>query len=461
MMGVARRAKLPARLAKSRPLLLLAFAFAVMADPVSSVAYAVEAATRALNGNLQLLVPTMCLVIGIIALIVLNYRQIIDRYPAGGGAAAATAEAFGDGWAFVPVGALVVDFTLTIAISVSAAASAAIAFFPALAPWRTLIAVALVCLVAAITLLGHLGRLFFAAFSLAFVTAATTVLIYGLQADPVDAMPIEQTAGGSSVLIPVLLAFPVAMALATGVEAPSTAIAELEELDNDGRRRFGKLTLWLTLGIVGTLTVGIALEAAHLRISIPAGGTTQIAELARQVAPPSIFAGFQLVTALLLLSAASSSFQAGPGLLKALARSGHGKSGRSGALPAVLGRTNARHAPYWGTLLFAFLAAVLSVASGGSEQRLVLFYAVAVFISFLAGLTSMAVFSHREGRMGYLILNSVGVAIVAFTLAVNLLRGLPLFSVAAALAVAGVFYWMWARDGKPQGFHGGKDHGKS
>ena len=31
----------------SRPVLLLAFAFAVMADPVSSVAYAIEAALRA------------------------------------------------------------------------------------------------------------------------------------------------------------------------------------------------------------------------------------------------------------------------------------------------------------------------------------------------------------------------------------------------------------------------------
>jgi hypothetical protein len=41
------------------PALLLAFAFAVMADPVSSVAYAIEAALRALEGNLGLLLPTM------------------------------------------------------------------------------------------------------------------------------------------------------------------------------------------------------------------------------------------------------------------------------------------------------------------------------------------------------------------------------------------------------------------
>ena len=446
---------------RSRPALLVAFAFAVMADPVSSVAYAVEAALRALHGDLGLLVATMGLVVGIIALIVLNYRQIIARYPRGGGGApAATAEAFGDGWAFLPVGALVVDFTLTIAISVAAAASAAIAFFPALAPWRTLIAVGLACLVAGVTLLGHLGRMVFAALTLAFVVTAAAVLVFGLFAEPAGAAagasPAAQAggpSGGAAGIVPVILAFPVAMALATGVEAPSTAIAELDELDDDGRRRFGRLTLWLTLGIVGTLTLGLAAEVAQLGIGIPEGESTQIAELARHAAPPALFAVFQLVTGLLLLSAASSSFQAGPGLLKALARGTDGKEDGGGALPGLLGQTNSRHAPTWGTLLFAVLAAMLAAAAGGSEQTLVLFYAVAVFMSFLAGLASMAVFSHREGRRGYFAMNCAGVLIVAFTLVVNLLRGLPLASVAAALVVAGIFYWMWTRAGRPRGLH--------
>jgi hypothetical protein len=46
---------------QSRPILLIAFAFAVMGDPVSSVAYAIEAALRALEGHLELLLPTMAL----------------------------------------------------------------------------------------------------------------------------------------------------------------------------------------------------------------------------------------------------------------------------------------------------------------------------------------------------------------------------------------------------------------
>src|SRR5207248_3110342 len=116
----------------SRQALLLAFAFAVMADPVSSVAYAIEAALRALHGDLALLLPTMALVVGIIALVITNYHQLVARFPEGGGAAAAAGAAFGEGWAFVPIGALIVDFVLTIAISVAAASSAVIAYVPSL-----------------------------------------------------------------------------------------------------------------------------------------------------------------------------------------------------------------------------------------------------------------------------------------------------------------------------------------
>ena len=70
----------------ARELLSFAFAFAVMADPVSSVAYAIEAGLRALAGDLLLLVPTMFIVLGIISIVRLNYDQLIRRFPQGGGA---------------------------------------------------------------------------------------------------------------------------------------------------------------------------------------------------------------------------------------------------------------------------------------------------------------------------------------------------------------------------------------
>lgn len=434
----------------SAPMLLLGFAFAVMADPVSSVAYAIEAALRALRGDLALLITTLAVVVAVIGLVIVNYQQLIARYPRGGGASAATAEAFGEGWAFIPIGALIVDFVLTIAISVSAGASATIAYFPALAPERTLLAVALVVLVGAATWFGHLGRLVFAVMTLAFIVVTATVLIYGLTAHPHQVGTIT-TAPGHTPLVAVVLAFPVAMALATGVEAPSSAIAQLGQLDDRGRAWFGKLTLWLTLGIVGTITMGLTVEAHHLRIGIPPEGSTQIAELGRIAAPRPVFAAFQLVTALLLLSAASSSFQAGPGLLKALSRHTDREGQATGILPAALGRTNAHHTPYWGAVVFLGVSAAVTVAAGGQDQRLVLFYAVSVFLSFLAGLVAMVVFSRRERRRGRLVLNLVGAAVVVFTLLVNLARGEPLFSLLAALLIAIGLHRMWVKAGRPRG----------
>jgi hypothetical protein len=92
-----------------------------------------------------------------------------------------------------------------------------------------------------------------------------------------------------------------------------------------------------------------------------------------------------------------------------------------------------------------------SPAAGGHEQELVLFYAVAVFVSFLAGLAAMARFSLRDGRRGLFAINLVGAVAVAFTLIVNLGRGYPLLSLAASVLIAGALYVLWTRAGRPSG----------
>jgi hypothetical protein len=434
----------------SRPFLFTAFAFAVMADPVSSVAYAIEAALRALDGRLDLLLPTMALVVAIIALVIVNYWFLIARFPEGGGDAAAAGKAFGDAWGFPPMGALIVDFALTIAISVAAASSAIISYVPSLAGWRLPLALLLCTVVAGMSWYGHLGRLVFAGFTLAFLVTAAVVITRGwVGADQTHAEAREAGGTAHSALAAVILAFPVAMALATGVEAPLTAIAQLGQLADRERRRFGRGTLALTIAIVGALTLSLTALAVHLGVGIPSSHATQIASVARAaVGDGAAYALFQATSAVLLLSAASSSFAAGPGLLKALSRT---PGNPLGILPAVLGRTNSHHTPYWAVLAFLGASGAVVVAAGGREQELVLFYAVAVFLSFLTGLLAMARFSLREGRRALLAVNSLAVVAVSFTLAVNLGRGYPLASLAAALAIAGTLYVLWVRAGRPGG----------
>ncbi|MET7575043.1 amino acid permease [Streptomyces sp. NPDC005492] len=431
-----------------RSVLFFAFAFAVIADPVSSVAYAIEAALRALHGDLALLLPTMSLVIGLVVVVTANYWQLVRRFPKGGGAAAAAGRAFGPRWTFLPIGALVVDFVLTIGISIAAAASAVIALFPGLAPWRVPLALVLLVVVAGLTWFGHGGRLLFAFMTVAFVVICVAVLILGFTAPHSTGRAATSTAPGHSAVLAVVLAFPVAMALATGIEAPSTAIAQLGQLDDAHRRRFGRGTLALLLVIVGGLTLALTALAVHLHIGIPGADSTQIADIAHAASGPGwLYGAFQLTSSLLLLAAASSSFQAGPGLLKALS----GTPERPGVLPPVLGRTNHHHTPYWSVLVYLAAAALIIVASAGQEQELVLFYAVAVFVSFLVGLIAMARFATREDKTALAWVNSLAAAAVAFTLAVNLLRGWPMLSLAATLLIAGGLYARWTRAGRPSG----------
>ncbi|WP_050993794.1 hypothetical protein [Streptomyces violaceusniger] len=93
-----------------------------------------------------------------------------------------------------------------------------------------------------------------------------------------------------------------------------------------------------------------------------------------------------------------------------------------------MGTYQLHHAPYWGVLLFLAVSAVVIIAAGGDDQRLVLFYAVSVFMAFLAGLIAMSRFSLRERRFGHAAVNLVGAVAVAFVLVVNLSRGEPIAS---------------------------------
>ena len=346
----------------NRLILLLAFAFAVMADPVSSVAYAIEAALRALRGDLMLLLPMMALVVAIIVVVIVNYHQIVGGYPQGGGAAAAVADAFGE------PSACCADRRLRShnrhQLRGSRRRGHRVLAQPRGPTGPDCPAAARRgrgrCLAAI-----EAARVF-AAMTVAFVVLIAVVLIAGLFLTPHPGPPPHIDPGHSPPLA-VALACLVAMALATGVEAPSLAIAQLGQLDDVGRRRFGRITLWLTLAVVGTLTLGLTVDLVHLRIGVPPRDSTQIAELARVATAPPVFAAFQLATALLLLSAASSSFQAGPGLLKALARHRDSDGARTGILPAWLGRTNSRYTPYWGVVVFMLAAG--AVTRGRARTR--------------------------------------------------------------------------------------------
>lgn len=448
MAGVPARAARRSRAATW--ILFLAFAFAVMGDPVSSVTYAVEAALRALGGNLALLLPAIGAVVALVALVDIHYDRLVQRFPWGGGSAAATAEAFGEAWAFLPLAALAVDYALTLALGVAAAAAALIAYVPALAPDRVLLALGMAAAVAAPTWFGHGGRALFAAMTLAFIAMAAVVLVHGFLVPAPAAAAIPTPTPGRAALPAIVLAYPVAMAFATGTEAPASAIAQLGQLRTAGRQRFGRATMWITLAVVGPLSLGFAGLALRLHLAQPAPHATLVATIAAAaVGRGPLFAAFQLTSALMLLAAANSGLTAGPGLLKALARDDSGEG--VGVLPAWLGRTNRHHTPYGGEALFLGIAAVLVLAARGQPQVLVLFYAVDVMLAFLIGLLAMARLERRAGRRRGAAGHVVAAACVLLTLVLDAARRYPLAPLAAAAAGAALLYWQWIRAGRPSG----------
>jgi hypothetical protein len=422
--------------------LYAAFAFTVMADPVSSVAYAIEAALNELENDLSDIVLTMGLVIATIGLIAAGYHQLIGRFPGGGGGAEGLAEAFGEGWALLPLAALLIDFTLTVAVSCAAAASALIAFAPELAGARAPLAAGLAVVVALGSAAGHRGRVVFANATLVFVALAVWMLVRGTGVDP---GPAAEPATAEAGVFAAVLAMPLGMALATGVEAPSNAIAQLGELDDAGRRRAGRLTLWLMVVIVGVLTLGLAVAAARMGVGSAPEDSTLLAEVARRATGgEGLFGAFQAASALLLLAAAASSYLAGSGLLEALARD-------SRLLPGRFARTNRFHAPPWGIVTVGVAAVVLIVLAGGRDQELVRFYAVAVFVSFLGALVAAGRLAWRDGRRVAFGVDVAGAVLVAFVLALNLQRIDGVVSLAATLLVSLVLWWRWVARGRPTG----------
>jgi hypothetical protein len=432
--------------------LFIAFTFTVMADPVSSVAYAIQAGLHQLDGDLIHLFPTMALVVATVAIVAGTYHQLIRRFPEGGGGARSVASAYGEGWAFIPLGALLVDFTITVAISCAAGASAIIAYVPGLASGRVVLALGLTALVAAGISLGHRARLAFAVTTLSFLVLAAFVIASG----SIGGAGVESRAGhgqplvADASLIPVLLAMPLAMALATGIEAPSDAIAQLGQLGRRDRRLFGQWTIWLTVGIVGALTMGIAVLAVTLDVGLPPSDSTLLAEVARtSVGDGGLFAAFQAASALLLLAAAASSYLAASGLLKALALVGASED--DGLVPERFARTNRFHTPPWGIAVVLAASAALIALAAGHDQEIVQFYAVSVFAGFLAALLGCARLSLRDRRWVELSINVIGAGLVTFVLALNVSRTDGAIALGASGLVASYLYLVWVRRGRPAG----------
>ena len=105
-------------------------------DVMSSVAYATEASLYTLlaagAAAFWLIMPISAVIVAVLALVTISYRQTIRAYPNGGGSYIVAHANLGQLPGLVAAAALLVDYVLTVAVSVSAGVFALSSLFPSL-----------------------------------------------------------------------------------------------------------------------------------------------------------------------------------------------------------------------------------------------------------------------------------------------------------------------------------------
>src|SRR6266513_3070808 len=98
-------------------------------DAISSVAYATDQILFVLGGALGLaavnyVLPISAVIVGLLVLVALSYRQTIFAYPSGGGSYTVAKDNLGLGTGLVAAAALLTDYILTVAVSISSGVAA-------------------------------------------------------------------------------------------------------------------------------------------------------------------------------------------------------------------------------------------------------------------------------------------------------------------------------------------------
>src|SRR6266540_4227171 len=302
-------------------------------DPISSTAYATEEILRVvvLASAIALTLPISLAIAGLLLLMVISYRQVIDAYPSAGGAYVVSRDNFGNVVASVAGAALLIDYILTVAVSVSSGVGNMISAFGPdnpLVPWQVEIAIGFIVLLAWGNLRGirEAGRIF-AIPTYLYVVSMGAMVGMGIvrvltgSLDNVSYSAADQAGligHGQAVeavtLFLVLRAFASGTTALTGVEAVSNGVSAFRRPE----ARNAKTTLLVMAFIMGSLFLGISFLAGHLGIKpfqdeVP----TVVAQLGQHVLGSSplghaFFLLTQGATLMILVLAANTSFSGFP-----------------------------------------------------------------------------------------------------------------------------------------------------
>jgi amino acid transporter len=425
-------------------------------DCISSSAYGSEQILIALLpafglAAFAILMPMTAIVLAILVVITLSYRNVIDVYTKTGGAYIVSRDNFGPVVAQVAAVALMLDYIVTLAIQAAAGVAAIISTFPAAEPYK----MHMIFTVIVLLTYGNLRGVKEAGKAFAFPTyffVGCMFIVFGmglwrlangtlpvLDTDLPGAIPLGEEQGllTFAAIFILLRAFANGGSSLTGLEAISDGVALFKTPEHVNAKR----TLVIMSTLLGTLVLGVSYFAHHIHaMPYESGVPTVISQIAKAAVGNGAFGSFmfvmvQLATMLILFAGANTTYSAFPLLVNFVAADGY--------LPRQLTERGHRLAFSNGILLLAGGGMLLVFITAGSVEHLVAFYALGVFTGFMLAGFGMTRYFQRTKPKGWKLkvfinglAGSISLAIVIIFSIVKFTQGAWLVLVVAPIMVA-------------------------
>src|SRR5271155_4615192 len=379
---------------------------ALSLDALSSVAYGPQAIVLVLAAAgaaaMKYTLPVTIAIVVLLAVLVVSYRQVIEAFPAGGGAYAVASRHLGRQASLLAAASLTVDYVLNAAVGVSAGVAALWSAFPNLYGARVWLCLGVLALITGVNLWGvaESARVFIVP-TVAFIIAIAVVIIGGrVRTEPVVVLagqlpPVTESVG----ILLLLKAFASGCSALTGVEAIANAVPEFKK---PRVRR-------------GVMLIGIAVLIRKFHLAPSATETTLAQLTAAAVGKNIVFYAIQLITTVLLALAANTSFGGLPALASLLARDNN--------LPHLFRLRADRQVHRYGVVVLAVLAAILLVVAKGDTQALIPVFAIGVFVGFTLSQVGMVRHwreQHGDGWAMRAFINGLGAVLTTAALAIEL-----------------------------------------
>ncbi len=380
-------------------------------DGISSSAYGTEEMLIELMpifglAAFAVLIPLTGVILFVMLLVVLSYREVVSVYTRAGGSYVVARENFGPRIAQVAAVALLIDYVVTVAVQIAAGTAAVSSAFPAIGPYATEISIGIILLMCYGNLRGirEAGKVF-ALPTYLFSGAVILMIAVGLVRAAAGHLPQQNVHhmtglvtvghGASSytslfLLFVLLKAFANGGASLTGIEAVSNAVSAFKPPEGVNARR-----VLVTEGVIlGTLVAGIS-WLSHLTHAAPykLGYPTVISQEANLVfghAGHFMFYVVQAATALILFTGGNTSFNGFPFLTSFVAEDSF--------LPRWMMKRGQRLVFSNGIVVLTVLSVTLIAVIGANVNRLIPFYAIGVFTAFSMAGFGMAKYhvTHKE-----------------------------------------------------------------